>query len=445
MGNYYAGGLISSAVVPPSQVPGTSVTIAGCSTPTQVYGAAGQPFVTVGTFTLKGNSVAPDSLLEFSGLFNFLTPNIAGRKVQVTIGGTLVSQAFPTGSLGGITWKFLIWVAPDLKSIDVFSQNLNDVISPTNGQGAPFSSHTNTKTTISIDLTQDQTVNIQVGPTSGETHELSAWSLVNHRYAATPTRSHAPANALACWGDSLTAGTGSVSPTGGWVSQLRIAKAGQVVINLGVGGQTSAQIAARVVADTVRGKYWNCVFWMGRNDVGNASLTSVVTGNLATAVANLAAGVKYIVCTVIPAANEGVGSANWNAIVALNTAVKSTYGSKVADVFSALTSNGTVQIPIADRNVTASTTATWTNGSNQISVTSATGLAIGQYITGTGIPDQTTITGISGTTITLSANTTAGGSGTAVSAVASTEVHLNDTGYGVVESTIATVMGNLGM
>jgi autotransporter-associated beta strand protein len=54
-----------------------------------------------------------------------------------------------------------------------------------------------------------------------------------------------------------------------------------------------------------------------------------------------------------------------------------------------------------------SATYSGTSGTNTITVNSNTGMQIGAFITGTGIPAGTTISNISGTTITLSANLTA--------------------------------------
>jgi hypothetical protein len=61
-----------------------------------------------------------------------------------------------------------------------------------------------------------------------------------------------------------------------------------------------------------------------------------------------------------------------------------------------------------------STTATWTSGGNTIAVTSATGVAVGQIVAGAGIPAGTFVKSISGTTVTLSQNTTAAGTAAAV-------------------------------
>ncbi len=62
----------------------------------------------------------------------------------------------------------------------------------------------------------------------------------------------------------------------------------------------------------------------------------------------------------------------------------------------------------------ASTTGSTTAGSPTVTVTSAAGIAAGQGITGPGVPDNTTVSGISGTTVTLSANATATASGVAL-------------------------------
>ena len=60
-----------------------------------------------------------------------------------------------------------------------------------------------------------------------------------------------------------------------------------------------------------------------------------------------------------------------------------------------------------------STTVTTVNASTSATVASATGLFVGQYIVSTNIPTGTTVTAISGTTVTMSNAATAGASGTA--------------------------------
>lgn len=70
---------------------------------------------------------------------------------------------------------------------------------------------------------------------------------------------------------------------------------------------------------------------------------------------------------------------------------------------------------ISTSNTIQVSTTMQTDGDTTIVVASATGLAIGMYVLGAGIPDDATITAISGTTITISdAATTTAGPGTAV-------------------------------
>jgi hypothetical protein len=59
----------------------------------------------------------------------------------------------------------------------------------------------------------------------------------------------------------------------------------------------------------------------------------------------------------------------------------------------------------------AATTASTTNGLPTITVASATNITTGLYVYGSGIPANTTVSGVSGVTITLSANATATASG----------------------------------
>jgi RHS repeat-associated protein len=65
------------------------------------------------------------------------------------------------------------------------------------------------------------------------------------------------------------------------------------------------------------------------------------------------------------------------------------------------------------------TTATVTSGSNALTVASSTGVAIGQTVEGTGIPANTTVTNVSGLTVTMSVNATASGTGVAVTFLSS--------------------------
>ena len=68
------------------------------------------------------------------------------------------------------------------------------------------------------------------------------------------------------------------------------------------------------------------------------------------------------------------------------------------------------QIAYVTANIPFNSTGTTASGSNQVTgLTYTTGIVVGQTVTGTGIPSSTTVTAISGTTITISNNATANG------------------------------------
>lgn len=82
---------------------------------------------------------------------------------------------------------------------------------------------------------------------------------------------------------------------------------------------------------------------------------------------------------------------------------------------------------ISTSSPTASTTATASSGSNTLTVASATGIAVGQIVVGSGIQAVTTVNAISGTTITISQNTTASLSTTAVTFTTTTHAGTAET------------------
>lgn len=311
---------------------GVQRVLASSATPVEIYGN-GTEF-TVGS---KSITCVPNSILRVSGLCNFALPNTGGRAIYVKIGGILVAQSFPTATLGGFRWETTIHIRPDGKTCVLLSQNLNNVLSPTNGQGTTNVAQTNVPTVLSaIDFNVANTLAITLVPASGDRAILESWEAT---LTPCPVENIAPANALACWGDSLTNGTGATT-TGGWPSLLRIALPGRPVTNLGIGNETSLKIKNRVLADTICGKYWRSIFWMGRNDVGG-NLTTTAIPNIAAAVANLASGTKYMVLSITPSTTDTAGLKS--DIIAANATLSSTYGANYCDIHSLLVdgSNGT--------------------------------------------------------------------------------------------------------
>lgn len=434
--------------------------IASSGTPVALYGSGGTT-KTFASVTIPANTIAPNSVLELEIYCNFLLPNNGGRALIVSIGGQIIGQVFPVATQGGLYAHNAYFVTADLTAgLDTtnsytqnnmfsYTINLNDVSSPTAGQGAPFAVHANTGTSWKINFTQPQVFQIVGNPQTGDQMQVIGWTLTNHKTSSAPASSYAPSGAWAGWGDSLTYGVGASTTvsatTGPWPQQIAFsARVGIPYVNMGVSGDRCADITQRIISDKIRGKYYNVIYAGGRNDVGSGTLTATVLACQQAAVGNLSATSKYLITTIIPAANEGVGSANWNAIVASNAQTNTSWGTHVADVFSALTSAGTVQINNNLRAITVSTTNSTavTSGTSTMTVTSPTGIVNGMFVDdATGfIPPQTTVT-ISGSVVTLS-NPTTGTIPitTTINFVSPSEIHMRDAGYAIWASTITTAM-----
>lgn len=140
------------------------------------------------------------------------------------------------------------------------------------------------------------------------------------------------------WGDSLTFGTGSTTPGGAtsWPALLAASR-GCRVANLGIAGQTSAQIKNRqIVDDDYRDRIQT--FFVGRNDYG---IPSQVISSIAAMVAYQQSG-KYVVMTVLNGNVSGseAGGAEYNNIKTVNDSSKATYPTNVLDIRQLLVDAG---------------------------------------------------------------------------------------------------------
>ena len=138
---------------------------------------------------------------------------------------------------------------------------------------------------------------------------------------------------IACWGDSLTFGSGGTP----YPTQLSALLGTRHIDNFGFAGATTAYILAsefQVHPERTRGLN---LIWAGRNDLGVNSNTTILA-NIASMVALIPAPKNYAILSVINASAEPSGSTNYNQIVALNAALASTYGTHYLDVRSYLVS-----------------------------------------------------------------------------------------------------------
>jgi lysophospholipase L1-like esterase len=151
---------------------------------------------------------------------------------------------------------------------------------------------------------------------------------------------------ITTWGDSLTAGTGASPITNAYPAVLSL-QSGYTVSNGGVGGETSTQIKARMLAAT--NTHVNpTIIWAGRN---NYTDTNAVLSDIASMVSALALKGntnRFLVLSILNGdyvpydARGGVG---YQYITNINAILGQTYGSNYVDVRSYLVSQYNPAIP----------------------------------------------------------------------------------------------------
>ena len=188
--------------------------LAASATPVSIYGASGAPVTVFASLSIPANSIAPSSVIRISGLCQFPAPANAGREVYVRVSGVTIGQSFPVAANGRLSFEFYGYVSPDRQTIYLSSQNINNVLSPTDGQGSPYSAASTTTSAVAIDFTQARTLEILLKPINNDTATLLGFTVENIISAKVP-ENYAPANAVVAWGDSLTAGTGATATFNG--------------------------------------------------------------------------------------------------------------------------------------------------------------------------------------------------------------------------------------
>jgi hypothetical protein len=155
-------------------------------------------------------------------------------------------------------------------------------------------------------------------------------------YAGTSSAVYAPYNIVA-WGDSLTAGnedgTGVTYP-----ASLSSDLSGRPVSNQGVGGQTSIQIAARMLAATSTFAE-TTIIWAGRN---NYASTTQVESDIASMVSSLGENSHYLILSILngSGSTEWSGTTGYSQITSLNNYLATLYPGHYLDVRSYLIQRG---------------------------------------------------------------------------------------------------------
>jgi hypothetical protein len=147
--------------------------------------------------------------------------------------------------------------------------------------------------------------------------------------AVTAPASFASSANIAVWGDSLTPG---------FAENLGAAFPNRLVYDGGVGGETSSQIVARVLADRSGRNTWVNIFWMGTNNVGQPGQ---IKADIAASVAWLAAGNDRFL--ILPVFNDAIfseyrGTAVYAGIMQLDAELAASYPQHYLDVRAYLVS-----------------------------------------------------------------------------------------------------------
>jgi lysophospholipase L1-like esterase len=150
---------------------------------------------------------------------------------------------------------------------------------------------------------------------------------------------------ITTWGDSLTGGSGGTA----YPTQLA-SLSGYTVYNGGVGGETSTQIASRMIADTARHTL-PTIIWAGRN---NYSSPTTVKADIASMIAALDHD-NYLVLGVLNGDYGGYersGGVGYNLITQLNSDLATLYGSRFIDIRAYLVSQYDANSPqdVLDHN-----------------------------------------------------------------------------------------------
>jgi lysophospholipase L1-like esterase len=140
---------------------------------------------------------------------------------------------------------------------------------------------------------------------------------------------------IAAWGDSLTDGQ-PFTRAESYPTQLGEILPDRIVTNEGIGGETSTQVLARMLADTTH-RHDITVIWMGRNNLNDPAR---VQSDVAAAVRSLGSK-RFIILTILNgdfSGTEAKGAAGYETIMDLNLAFALRYPGNFLDIRSYLVS-----------------------------------------------------------------------------------------------------------
>jgi lysophospholipase L1-like esterase len=137
-------------------------------------------------------------------------------------------------------------------------------------------------------------------------------------------------SSIVAWGDSLTFGSGASTPAARYPAVLEgLFTPRRTVRNAGVGGESSSQIAARMLGET-RSHNETTIIWAGRNNYGNIPEVLADVKAMVEAVKSK----RVLVLSVLNAdtSEERRGDYGYRIIVELNDALRADHGERYIDI-----------------------------------------------------------------------------------------------------------------
>ena len=327
---------------------------------TVTAGAVNTPFTVIvpgdgGTHTLSYCAQLATNGVTWSNT-NVANANLAYSKTQsdaryLPLTGTSSNSAKLGNFLQLVTEPsdfdvFGIGVGPTTNNYGWFYSGTADIWFPTPGTGIKLSGDITAQRFLTLDgssvLVGTNTGNTTIGKggkklTVYDTGVIAAdASGLTNINASALVSGTVPTSVLPAFGGLMSAQIATFGDSMANYLGLRLPlKTAQSVFNGGVGGETSTQTLARVVADTNHQAGCSVIVWTGRNNYGDTNQVPIDISNI---VALLQAPKRFIVLPIFNGdfAGESAGGLGYWAITNINAKLASTYGSNYLDVRSVI-------------------------------------------------------------------------------------------------------------
>ena len=273
------------------------------------------------------------SMLRINGVISWGVGTAENKGVRLQVAGITLAQFFPNTAERSLT--FLVYVIVNANKTGFI------VTHQTPAVGTPYQYLTTNVINLAADLSIEQDIILDAFCFNSDTHTLESLTAEIFPYGG---EYFGAETNVACWGDSLTFGTGA-SISGMLPSSTdypayfmnNSPDIGRAVHNGGEGGDTSDQIKARMLAD-VEKKHWVTILWAGRNDLDGGSdgiTVAAILANIADMVASLS-HTRFLVLSVINKGGTDIteqqGTSVYNQIIELNTALLALYPDNYYDI-----------------------------------------------------------------------------------------------------------------